>query len=107
MKVRPYFTMEKVQKLADKTPKYTLFTSPDPQSHYKNDTVVMVVFPRKEIFFRHPEIDTSALHSGKKRGFMRKNSVITLVSHIPYYNCMGVPISCLITVGSNPVQQVP
>ena len=28
-----------VSKNQQKTPKYTLFTSPDPWSHYKNDTV--------------------------------------------------------------------
>ena len=35
---KKYFTIERVEKLK-KTPKNTSFTSPDPRSHYKNDTV--------------------------------------------------------------------
>ena len=42
MKVRPYFTMEKVQKLTENT-KNTLFTSPYPRSRYKNDTVYFLI----------------------------------------------------------------
>ena len=44
MKVRPYFTIEKVQKLAENIPylQYTLLTIPDPRSHYRNDTVVLI-----------------------------------------------------------------
>ena len=55
MKVRPY--LWKKSKKRQKTPKNTLFTSLDPRSRYKNDTVFPILTEgRMEAYHRHQDL---------------------------------------------------